>query len=351
MSRSDDSRHPGLSGPAFHKKPGVFVEHCLSRERRGICPDKTPSMTFSRIAFVFAGQGAQFSGMGKELFDSSPAARDLFLQADDILGRSISHLCFEAPLEELTSCANCQPSIFTMSLACHAALQETRPTTPAACAGLSLGELSALVAAGVCAFPDALRLVQLRGRLMDAGCQATPGAMTALLGATPEQALALAEAADVDIANLNCPGQIILSGPADRMAALPASPLAAGLRLMPLNVAGAYHSRLMAQAAEQFAEAVEKLDVHRPACAFAQNVTGQFAEAPTDIRRNLVAQISHTVRCEDCLRRVAGVSDFIIEFGPGTVLCGLMKRIERSFPTAAISSLDTLKRTLETING
>lgn len=308
-------------------------------------------MTISRLAFAFAGQGAQFAQMGLDLFENSAAARNIFQQADDILGRKISALCFTAPLEDLTACANCQPAIFTMSLACHAALQELCPVQPTACAGLSLGELSAMVAAGACSFADGLRLVQARGQLMDLACQENPGAMLAILGATTEQAAQLAAEFDVDLANLNCPGQIIASGATEKIAALQASPQAASFKTVRLNVAGAYHSRLMSRAAEQFAEAIAQVPLQTPHCSFAQNFTGTFSESPEDIRQNLVAQISHTVRCEDCLRLLSANADLIIELGPGNVLCGLLKRIDRRFPTSSISSYETLKRTVETING
>jgi len=303
------------------------------------------------VSLAFAGQGAQFPQMGLDLYNSSKAAREIFQQADEILGRKITSLCFEAPMEDLTSCANCQPAIFTMSAACFAALQEALPFQPVACAGLSLGELTAMYAAGCCDFATGLRLVQARGRLMDEACQSTSGAMLAVLGASMETLEDLCAKFDIDIANLNCPGQVILSGATEKIDALQASPDAASIKAVRLNVAGAYHSRVMSKASEEFATVLADASLTAPACKFAQNFTGTYVSDLSDLKANLVSQIAHTVHCEDCLRLLAADSDVILELGPGNVLAGLMKRIDRQHAMVSVSSTDSIKKAMEVING
>jgi [acyl-carrier-protein] S-malonyltransferase len=305
-------------------------------------------MTTMRCAFLFAGQGAQFVGMGKDLAAASPAAAQVFALADRLLGRDLARLCFEGPAEALTRTSVCQPAITVTSLACLAALQERRPLAPAGCAGLSLGEFAALSAAGALAAEDAIRLVAERGRLMEEACRATAGAMAAVLNADPALVERVCAEQGVDVANLNCPGQIVISGEKARLAATVEALKAAGVsRLVPLQVDGAYHSRLMAGAVPGVAAALAQVPLQAPRCLVAQNVTGALVQAPADIRRNLEAQITGSVRWEACVRAlIAAGAEGFIEFGPGQVLAGFMKRIDRNLPVASVGGLADLDRLL-----
>jgi [acyl-carrier-protein] S-malonyltransferase len=302
----------------------------------------------NRVGFLFAGQGAQTVGMGQDLAAASPAARRLFDQADVWLGRRLSGLCFTGPLAELTRTANCQPAITVMSLACVAALQERRSVQPAACAGLSLGEFAALATAGVLTAEDAVRLVAARGQFMEDACRATEGAMAAVLNADPAVVADCCAAQGTDVANYNCPGQIVISGEKARLQLTMEALKAAGVsRIIPLTVDGAYHSRLMAQATPRFAELLTGIPLTAPRCLLAQNVVGDLVTDPAAIRRNLETQITGSVRWEACVRAMlhAGV-DALIEFGPGQVLAGFMKRIDRNVPVFNVGNVADLDKTL-----
>lgn len=295
------------------------------------------------IGYMFSGQGAQFPGMGRDLAESSPAAKAVFEMADEVLGRSISKLCFEGTEADLTSCANCQPAIYTMSQACLAAFLERRPDVrPSACGGLSLGELSALSAAGVFSVADGLRLVARRGELMDAACRETQGGMAAVIAAEASVLEAVCAKYDVDIANLNCPGQTVISGEAAKLAQAVSELDAAGIRVVTLTVAGAYHSRLMAGAAAQFGEHLKGISMAAPQCLVVQNVVGGAVSAPEELRSNLQKQVCSSVKWELCVRRMMEACDMLVEFGPGNVLCGFMKRIDRKYPVAPVNSVAAL---------
>jgi len=297
-----------------------------------------------RLAFMFAGQGAQAVGMGRDLAEASPAAKAIFEEADDILGWKLSKLCFDGPAEELTACAHCQPAIYTMSCACLAALRERRPDiAPTACGGLSLGELTALHVAGYCSFADGLKLVATRGQLMDDACQATHGGMAAVLGASTEDVEAVCAEADVDIANLNCPGQIVISGEAERIAKALEILAARNLRGVPLQVAGAYHSRLMQKASENFGSYLKKVTLTEPTARLVQNAIGAFVSPSDEILANLEKQVCSRVRWEECARALMAEAELLIELGPGNVLSGLMKRIDRSFPCVSVNSIASLE--------
>ncbi len=287
-----------------------------------------------RIGYLFAGQGAQFSGMGKKLAEASPAARQVFATADEVLGRSISRLCFEGTTEELTPCAVCQPAIFTVSMACRAAWLEAGNPPPVACGGLSLGEFAAACAAGVFPFETALTLVAERGRLMDACCQSNPGGMAAVIAGKPEEIEQVCADCGIDVANYNCPGQIVISGEHERLDRAVELLGPKCLRVVKLTVAGAYHSRLMAPAAEEFGKVLAKTELQVPQCVFVQNVVGEAVSDPEQIRENLRRQVSSSVRWEACARAIMGQCERAAEFGPGAVLSGFMKRIDRTFPAA-----------------
>ena len=291
----------------------------------------------TRLGLVFAGQGAQHPGMGAQLYSSSTAARHLFDQADAILGWPLSRLCFNGPQEELTACAHCQPAIFTTSLAAWAARRESpQDEIPAMTGGLSLGELAAFTAAGVFDFETGLKVVAERGRLMDELCQRTHGAMAAVLGAEPEHVAQIAETHGIDVANYNCPGQLIISGESAllKSACEELAPLA--MKIVPLEVAGAYHSRLMRPAGEAFLEYLNSVPMHAPNFPVVHNVTGTEADATSEsIRKRLAEQVYSPVRWENCCRVIMQNCDKLLELGPGQVLTGLARRIDRRFPTEA----------------
>ena len=287
--------------------------------------------------------------MGKDLYEKSPAARRCFDMADEILGRSITGLCFEAPAAELTASANCQPAIFTFSLACLAALQERVPFTPLVAGGLSLGEITALVAVEALPFERGLRLVAARGQLMDEACRSTDGAMAAVIKADEAVLTKVCAEHDIDIANRNCPGQIVISGERARVVAAVETLKALEVRVIMLQVAGAFHSRLMSPAAVAFRASVDASGLCSPSLPFVQNVPGGEVGDPGEIASNLVAQVKGTVRWEECMRCMVAERkiDTAIELGPGNVLSGLMKRTDRAVATLGTSCLAEMEKTIE----
>ena len=298
----------------------------------------------ARVGFMFAGQGAQFPGMGSDLPARSKAAAELFDRADAQLGWSLSELCFEGAAEALTASANCQPAIFTMSLACVAAFRERTGVSPAVCGGLSLGELSALAAAEAYDFESGLALVARRGQLMDAACAASQGAMAAVIGGEPAVIEGICRDGGIDVANYNCPGQIVISGLAEKVDEAVARLADAGPRtVVRLNVAGAFHSRLMQPAADAFAPVLADTAIAAPVCPVVQNVVGAVVADPATIRQNLAGQVTGSVQWEACVRAMldAGVQA-LIEFGPGKVLSGFMRRIDRKFPVCNIQGAEDL---------
>jgi [acyl-carrier-protein] S-malonyltransferase len=302
-----------------------------------------------RVGFMFAGQGAQAVGMGRDLWEQSPAARAVFERANVVLGRSIADLCFEGPAAALTASVNCQPAIFTMSMACHAALQERLPVAPVVCGGLSLGELAAVTCAGVLGFDDALRLVAERGRLMDEACRATAGAMAAVIGADTALVEGICRQHEVDVANYNCPGQVVISGGCAGVKAAVAALAAVGVsRVVMLEVAGAYHSRLMTSAALAFGAVLAPLELRAPTCPVAQNASGALVTEVAVIRDNLRAQVNGSVRWEACVRALlAAGAEVLVELGPGKVLSGFMRRLDRAFPAGSIGSCADLAATVQ----
>lgn len=291
----------------------------------------------TRLGLVFAGQGAQHPGMGAQLYAESPAARKLYDLADAILGWPLSKLCFEGPQTELTACAHCQPAIFTTSLAAWASRKELlQDEAPVIAGGLSLGELAAFTAAGVFDFETGLKVVAERGRLMDECCQRTHGAMAAVLGADSERVAQVVLEHGVDVANYNCPGQLILSGEAELLKNACEVLAPDAMKVVPLEVAGAYHSRLMRPAGNAFHSFLNSVPMHTPTLPVVHNVTGiQADEVPEIIRERLAAQVYSPVRWETCCRTIMQSCDKLLELGPGQVLTGLAKRIDRRFPAEA----------------
>ncbi len=293
-----------------------------------------------RIALLFAGQGAQSVGMGRELAAHHPAAGELFQRADEILGRSLSEIAWSGPLEELTKTSNCQPALYVHGLACLAALRAVSGDFPIEdAAGLSLGEWTAHAAAGTFDFATGLRLVETRGRLMDAACEATAGAMAAMIGADENAVRALAADTDVDVANLNAPGQIVISGEAAKVELAVSLAKERGIRRATLlNVAGAYHSRLMNSAFEQLGQPILEAEMQMPRFAVISNVTGKPAVTLPEIRQTLQDQVTSTVRWTDCMENLIDSGcDLFIELGPGEILAGLLRRIRKDVEVVSVS--------------
>ena len=304
-----------------------------------------------KIGLLFSGQGAQAVGMGRELAAHSPAASALFQQADAVLGRPLSTLAFEGPLDQLTLTANCQPALFVHGLATLAALRAEVGDFPVtAAAGLSLGEWTAHAAAGTFPFEDGLKLVEARGRFMEEACQASAGAMLALIGAEETVARGLAADTDVDVANLNCPGQVVLSGEAERIDLALAMAKGVGIRKATLlNVAGAYHSRLMDPAYEKLGDALMHVILQPPAFPVVTNVDARPAGDADDIRRTLVEQVTGTVCWQQCIEYMIdsmGVSLFL-ELGPDNKLAGMVKRIREGVEVVSVGDPATLAQAVE----
>ncbi|MCE0499714.1 MAG: ACP S-malonyltransferase [Methylacidiphilales bacterium] len=299
-----------------------------------------------RRALLFSGQGAQKVGMGADLFDRSPSAHALYELADNRLGWPLSDYSFRGPVETLTETRVCQPALYVHGLAILAAFQDltAHALRFEATAGLSLGEYTAHAAAGSFTFQAGLELVKERGRLMQEACDATVGTMITLLGATPEQAREIAAQCNVDVANLNCPGQIVLSGGIKEMEGVAAVAKEKGVRkVIPLNVAGAYHSRLMAAAATELAHYLTMADINAPSVPVVANYTADITDGADQILRALEAQVCGSVRWEESVRRLIGLgfTDFV-ECGPGGVIAGLVRRIDPAVSCLSLESYDDL---------
>lgn len=300
-----------------------------------------------KIAFLFSGQGAQHVGMGKDLAQRHAAAANLFSAADVCLGRSISHLCFEGPLADLTRTAECQPALYVHGLAVLAVLRETFGELKAtASAGLSLGEFTAHAAAGTFDFQNGLQLVATRSRAMEEACARTCGAMAACVGGEESDVRALAERAGVDVANLNAPGQIVLSGEQAKVAAAISLAKEYGIRRATLlNVAGAFHSRLMASAEQELRQALEAVELQTPESVVVANVTAQPVRTPEVIRETLARQVTGSVRWTESIRYLLDEAgcDLFLELGPGKVLAGLIGRIRKDAEVISIGDVPSLE--------
>ena len=278
--------------------------------------------------------------MGRSLVEHSAAAKALYDEANRVLGWDLAKLSFEGPEPELTQTKICQPALFAHGLALLAALRETGKLAgePTAALGLSLGELTAYCAAGVFDFATGLKIVAERGRLMQQACDQTSGAMAAIIGEERATVQALCADFDIEAANFNAPGQIIVSGEKSKVAAAVAAAKDRGLkRVMPLNVAGAYHSRLMEPARAAFAAYLEGIPFAAPRFTVFTNTTGAAISDPAAIKAALVAQVVSAVKWEDCMRAAAPGTAVFWELGPGGVLAGLARRTEKTWVVKSFS--------------
>ncbi len=296
----------------------------------------------SQIVLLFSGQGAQKTGMGKDFFDASQTARDMAAKADETLGFPISTIMFEGPDEELTKTSRCQPALYLHGLMALALLRERLPNLkPVAAAGLSLGEFTAHAAAGTFSFEEGLRIVGKRGAFMEEACNATEGSMAALIGGEEDQVEALAKATDVDIANLNAPGQIVLSGTVEGIDAAVARAKEFGIRrAIKLNVAGAYHSRLMQSAQDKLAAELAALPLAKPAIPVICNYAATAVSEEAEIRSMLEKQVTGSVRWTASIQALIAMGHrHFIELGPGKVIAGLVSKIDKD---AVVHSVEDL---------
>ncbi|PHR86886.1 MAG: [acyl-carrier-protein] S-malonyltransferase [Blastopirellula sp.] len=300
-----------------------------------------------KIAFLFPGQGAQYVGMGKQLAESSDAARELFQRADETLGYELSKLCFEGPAEQLDSTVHSQPALLLSSVAALESLRTESPDVLLSCegtAGLSLGEYTAMVFAGAMEFEDALRVVQIRGQAMQAASDAIPSGMVSILGMDREQVQAICDEARQDevlqIANLLCPGNIVVSGSNGAcQRAAEAAEKAGAMKVIPLAVAGAFHTEIMQPAVEKLTAALENVTISKPKIPIVSNVDASTHEDPEEIRQLLIQQVCSKVLWEDSMGYLLGQGfDEFYEIGAGRVLRGLLRRISRKIPCTNISA-------------
>ena len=311
-------------------------------------------MKDKRIAILFAGQGAQTVGMGQDLAAKYPAAAALFSRADEILARPLSAIAFTGPEDELTETKNCQPALFVHGLACLAALRAEIGDFPIhAAAGLSLGEFTAHAAAGTFDFETGLRLVAQRGLFMQEACEQNSGGMAAMIGGDESAVRALAAETDVDVANINSPGQIVISGESSKIALAVSLAKEHGIRLAKtLNVAGAYHSRLMNSAFLQLGEELQKTTLATPRFPVICNVDATPVREPEEIRESLQDQVTGTVRWTESIEYLVDEvgCDLFLELGPGGVLAGLLNRIRKGTPCHSITDCATLDAALAALH-
>jgi [acyl-carrier-protein] S-malonyltransferase len=306
----------------------------------------------SKTALLFAGQGAQAAGMGKDLADKFLSAKAWFDRANAALGYDLAALCFNGPEPELTRTENAQPGIFLVSWVAFQLLKEQAPALQFdATAGLSLGEFTALTAAGAMSFEDGLRVVRQRGRFMQEACDVTQGGMAAVIGLDEAPTREVCAEAGVVLANLNCPGQLVISGEADRITrAVELAKAKGARRAIALPVAGAYHSPLMASAQPKLQAELAKIKISPPAVPVISNVTAQAHGTPAEIAPRLVEQVNASVLWEKSMRHLLaqGFTRFI-ELGPGTALSGFMKRMDKNVQMLNVADVASLQATVKAL--
>ncbi len=300
----------------------------------------------SKVAHIFPGQGSQSTGMGLDLYNSYASAREVFDEADASLGFPLSRLCFEGPDEELTKTHNVQPAILVTSIACLQALEEAAIAnfpSPAFVAGHSLGEYTALVAAGVLGLADAVLLVRERGRLMYEAGLKKPGSMLAVIGLDEETVKDISLHSGTEISNINCPGQIVISGAAQALAEADKLTRTKGARAIPLRVSGAFHSALMEPIIAEFSKIVSSFEFCPPAIPIISNVTARPLTDIDSLKEELVKQLRNCIQWQGSVEymMLSGVTTFY-EIGPGRVLSGLIRRINSELQTFNISGIEDI---------
>ncbi len=295
---------------------------------------------------IFAGQGAQTPGMGRDFAEADAEVMGFFDKANAVLGFDLKKIAFEGPAEELTKSNVCQPAIFVVSYAAYTMLQKRRPTAFAAAAGLSLGEWGALCAAGALDFDSTLKVLEARGRFMQEACAAVPSGMIAIVGATPEQLSELCVKTGCTVANVNSAAQQVLSGSKDEIAAAAATAKELGIRrAIPLATAGAFHSKFMASAREQLAPVLDEVEFKAPKIPVLSNVTGRpHSSDPGEIKALMLEQITSSTNWAADVEaaKALGCTRFV-EFGPGKVLSGLVKKIDPTLETFNVSDMACLE--------
>lgn len=308
-----------------------------------------------KVACVFPGQGSQRQGMGRDFYQNFPLAKDIFEEANSLLGFDLSSLCFQGPEDRLSLTSFCQPAVFVVSIIAWRLFEEERPKNilVSSLAGHSLGEYTALTASGSLSFSEALKLVYQRGKFMEEASRKYPGGMAAVLGLpreTVEEVCVQFRKNDVlEVANINCPGQVVISGSEEALKrAMETLKVKGARKVVPLKVSGAFHTSLMGEAGEKLKEAMDRVSFHSPSLPVVSNVNGQFVNSPQMVSENLYRQITHPVLWEDCVRRMGdeGVN-FFLELGPGKVLKGLIRRILPEVEVLNVEDSQTLNSFLE----
>jgi [acyl-carrier-protein] S-malonyltransferase len=305
----------------------------------------------AKIAYVFPGQGSQSVGMGRDVYESSPQARETFEEADEALGFPISRLCFEGPEDQLRETINSQPAILTVSIACLRAAGINGSVKPVYVAGHSLGEYTALVAANVLDFADAVRLVRERGRLMQEAGTARPGTMAAIIGLDDESVDEVCRETGAQIANINCAGQIVVSGTKQSVAlTMDLAQSRGAVGVVPLDVSGAFHSELMQPATEGMSRAIASLEFREPEVPVVANCTARPMTTADEIGEELLRQLCNCVQWQPSVEYMvyAGVSTFI-EIGPGIVLSKLIKRISRGVQVLNMGDPESIRAARESL--
>lgn len=305
-----------------------------------------------KAVLLFPGQGAQKVGMGKDLYDAFPAAREMMEKADAALGYSLTRVMFEGPDEELTRTCNCQPALYLHGLALYEILRSQVALEPVAAAGLSLGEFTAHAAAGTFSMEEGLKLVQKRGAYMEEACQAAPSTMAAMIGGSDEAVQKLAEECDIDVANYNCPGQTVVSGSLEGVDKAVAAARPAGFKLAKkLNVAGAYHSRFMKSAQQKLLPELAATPMQMPTIPVYCNYEARPVVSTEDIRAMLGAQVCGSVRWAASMQDlIAQGHRLFIEMGPGKTLAGMMGRICKEATVISIEDVAGLQEAVQRLS-
>jgi len=306
-------------------------------------------MDMSKVAFLFVGQGSQYVGMGKDLYENFPEAKSVFDKAQGVLSFDLKQFCFEGPEEKLKVTNISQPAIVTVSIAAFEAFKSRNNIKPVFMAGLSLGEYSALIASGSISFEDGIRLIKIRGELMDEASRKYPGKMAAVLDLPVEKIKEICLGCGAEVANLNCPGQVVITG--STAAINKASVLSTeqgAKRVIPLEVSGAFHSSLMSEASVGLKKSLENVPIKDPLVPVISNYSAFPQKRASQIKDNLVYQMRSSVRWEDSMKFILsqGISNFI-EFGPGKILKGLMRKIE---PSAKVTNIEKVGDILNLVN-